>query len=1063
MDKVIKQIHSQDAGFKLSPKKSGETSLNLSNVILNFLVDKPLSRGDEISVSFNLYKEDFLRCLSYIVMHLPLYRSSSQESMKITFSTGMFASLYNPIEEFFGASEIQRYDVNLLYRLDGRIYLNGLKKGTFSLRNYLVENNTTLSFLKDEKGEYSLRMEMGDLENVVLETDVLPLSSIIAQFRPYITAIKSKPFILLAGISGTGKSRIVRQLAYATGGENPDEVKKPYNYEMIQVRPNWHDSTELLGYETRISGETEYVLTDFLRFLAKAWYFEETPFFLCLDEMNLAPVEQYFAEYLSVLETRKLNNGRIISDSLLPPLNNYGKKGNTWVGDIMMNDLFGKDWKINGKSVEKNKEREARLREQFRTEGIALPPNLIVMGTVNMDETTFSFSRKVLDRAMTIEMNKVDFSGGLTKKDCRVAPIASEIILPNAVEAMDVYEANQIICDHVISYLTEINGTLEGTPFKVAYRTRNEFILYVLANLQYEGNDVCYRMIRALDEMTLMKVLSRIEGDKNKLMNLKQTGCVLDDLATQIKQSLEKVYQDFDASDNEKSIYNDWDKESVSLCKLKEMKRNWTILIIALSGADEMEALLKLVHEDFELLVSCNSYDRIYRKAAECMRVEQDSEALLSYYIWDGDKAVLTFRGISIEKGAYVPSVFFENTDYQYWIHFKKQVTEACIDTPLRKVSDGFCFNEDAQVLYGHINYGNDIGRADLKIAYRLREGVRNIFSFGYDVLAIKLDYHSDLKHIIADIEAEYRMLSLDFFRRTHHSFSEKQQGETPDIIWWNLFREVNEEFVRAVKIVVDSPRNRIVCEEVYLRADKLKRLTPKLEMQLVEHRQESGHLYRTEVSTMSVDTFENRFLKYAVRFVMQKFVSLKERIMANYPMDSNGKFIEGLADTEEELKRLVYHPFFRTVGAFKGMNQESLVLKQGTGYSQVYRDWLLLTCSYDLEEGIRSLELKDIATLYEIWCFIEVKNLVQQLLGGEKVVVDNQSRMELNKHFTYSLAKGQKSKVVFSRRTSEGDLVELAEVIYNPREVLGKSSTETSIDHTYSFTVHRNRISCFS
>ena len=325
MDKVIKQIHSQDAGFKLSPKKSGETSLNLSNVILNFLVDKPLSRGDEISVSFNLYKEDFLRCLSYIVMHLPLYRSSSQESMKITFSTGMFASLYNPIEEFFGASEIQRYDVNLLYRLDGRIYLNGLKKGTFSLRNYLVENNTTLSFLKDEKGEYSLRMEMGDLENVVLETDVLPLSSIIAQFRPYITAIKSKPFILLAGISGTGKSRIVRQLAYATGGENPDEVKKPYNYEMIQVRPNWHDSTELLGYETRISGETEYVLTDFLRFLAKAWYFEETPFFLCLDEMNLAPVEQYFAEYLSVLETRKLNNGRIISDSLLPPLNKIGR------------------------------------------------------------------------------------------------------------------------------------------------------------------------------------------------------------------------------------------------------------------------------------------------------------------------------------------------------------------------------------------------------------------------------------------------------------------------------------------------------------------------------------------------------------------------------------------------------------------------------------------------------------------------------------------------------------------------------------------------------------------
>lgn len=398
----------------------------------------------------------------------------------------------------------------------------------------------------------------------------------LTKYRIFISAIKSKPFILLAGISGTGKSRIVRQLAYATGGENPDKVQKPYNYEIIQVRPNWHDSTELLGYETRISGETEYIVTDFLRFLAKAWYFEDVPFFLCLDEMNLAPVEQYFAEYLSVLETRKLRNGKIVSDALLPPLNGYGKKrsgSGSWVGDTILDDLFGKDWKVDNRSVEKDKEKEARLRERFRTEGIMLPPNLIVMGTVNMDETTFSFSRKVLDRAMTIEMNDVNFSKGVTKDECCLAPIAAEIILPDAVEAMDVYEANRSICDIVIAYLNEINTVLESSPFKVAYRTRNEFILYVLANLQYEGEDVCYKLIRALDEMTLMKVLSRIEGDKNKLMNLKQTGCLLDDLIARIKVLLEKVYQDFDAPEGEKSMYANWEEDAVSLCKLKEMKR----------------------------------------------------------------------------------------------------------------------------------------------------------------------------------------------------------------------------------------------------------------------------------------------------------------------------------------------------------------------------------------------------------------------------------------------------------------------------------------------------------
>ena len=138
---------------------------------------------------------------------------------------------------------------------------------------------------------------------------------------------------------------------------------------------------------------------------------------------------------------------------------------------------------------------------------------------------------------------------------------------------------------------------------------------------------------------------------------------------------------------------------------------------------------------------------------------------------------------------------------------------------------------------------------------------------------------------------------------------------------------------------MVDSPRNRIVCEEVYLRADKLKRLTPKLEMQLVEHRQESGHLYRTEVSTMSVDTFENRLFEICRSFC--------DAEVCLFEGTDNGKLSDGLqwevyrrlGRYGRGMKRLVYHPFFRTVGAFKGMNQESLVLKQGTGYSQVYRD----------------------------------------------------------------------------------------------------------------------------
>ena len=140
-----------------------------------------------------------------------------------------------------------------------------------------------------------------------------------SSYRPYITAIKSKPFLLLAGISGTGKSRIVRELARACWEEGSEEFKalKPRNFEMVQVKPNWHDSSELIGYVSRIDG-VRYVVGPFLRFMVKAIRDPNTPYFLCLDEMNLAPVEQYFAEYLSVVESRKRqDDGSITTDPII--------------------------------------------------------------------------------------------------------------------------------------------------------------------------------------------------------------------------------------------------------------------------------------------------------------------------------------------------------------------------------------------------------------------------------------------------------------------------------------------------------------------------------------------------------------------------------------------------------------------------------------------------------------------------------------------------------------------------------------------------------------------------
>ena len=320
------------------------------------------------------------------------------------------------------------------------------------------------------------------------------------KYIQYISAIKTMPFVLLAGISGTGKSRIVRQLARACDNldENPWKVQKPKNFEMIQVKPNWHDSSELLGYVSRIDGE-KYVVGDFLKFIVRAWENLDTPHFLCLDEMNLAPVEQYFAEYLSVIESRRLNEEtrEIETDPIVK------KEEMQWYQNLV-NALLSKS------------EKKEALIKQFMEKGIAIPQNLIVMGTVNMDETTFSFSRKVLDRAMTIEMNEVKLDGGLTEEDLKKEQftISAEDIIPQVVEGKDVYGGNKDLCDRVITYLQNVNEVLEGTPFKIAYRTRNEFLIYAV-----NRGEKNYEL--AIDEMTSMKILSRIEGDAAKLLNVK--------------------------------------------------------------------------------------------------------------------------------------------------------------------------------------------------------------------------------------------------------------------------------------------------------------------------------------------------------------------------------------------------------------------------------------------------------------------------------------------------------------------------------------------------------------
>lgn len=401
-------------------------------------------------------------------------------------------------------------------------------------KNTFIAINGEESDLKKRKSMMSISLDLVSrrlptTDNASIKSKSLSIKYLGNRVADYLTALRTKPFMLLAGISGTGKSRIVRKLAQATvteelqrangytGGDFANDrwaLHSPANFELIQVKPNWHNSMDVIGYLSNIPSP-HYVFTPFIEFIVKAWQHPEVPFFLCLDEMNLAPVEEYFAEFLSAIESRSFEGREYMTDPIIKPFNSFGED----VAKTMVNTLFPNFTAGDTESA------ITKVIKHFRTRGLTLPRNLIVIGTVNMDETTFSFSRKVLDRAMSVEMNEVNYDSFLTDTtddDLKAIVKAFEenddadlnaLLVDRHIEAREIIDDLGDDARFTIDYLKRINALLEGTPFKLGYRAANEALIYLQASQKFGQTD----RISALDNFTLMKVLSRVEGDETKL------------------------------------------------------------------------------------------------------------------------------------------------------------------------------------------------------------------------------------------------------------------------------------------------------------------------------------------------------------------------------------------------------------------------------------------------------------------------------------------------------------------------------------------------------------------
>lgn len=371
---------------------------------------------------------------------------------------------------------------------------------------------------------------------------------------------------------------------------------------------------------------------------------------------------------------------------------------------------------------------------------------------------------------------------------------------------------------------------------------------------------------------------------------------------------------------------------------------------------------------------------------------------------------------------------FFENTDYPVRIIPIVDVNSAKDISLLRLVigkEENLNVAAEDDIIFGTINFRNQVGRTDIKVIYSIK-GEQKSLAFSTEVLSYKMDYRYDMRQVIADIEEEFSMLSYSLLKETYLTFKQSN-NESTNLIWWQIFRDCYNKIVDSIDFIINRPKRRLKSDVRYERAERMAFISPELENEYAEFQKIPSHLYRIEEMFLSKDTVENRFLKYAILNTLARFKQVQRNILSILN-SGNLDLKNQLQKMSSELDRLAYHPFFRGIGDFKGFSQDSLVMKQAHGYKEVYECWILLQCGYDLQEGIMQLEVKDISELYEIWCFIKIKNIVNHILRNKATqrVSGNQTEGD----FIKNLIQGKASDVSFCDNNNAE--VVLASVMYN-------------------------------
>lgn len=465
--------------------------------------------------------------------------------------------------------------------------------------------------------------------------------------------------------------------------------------------------------------------------------------------------------------------------------------------------------------------------------------------------------------------------------------------------------------------------------------------------------------------------------------------------------------------------------------------------------------------DDYKLIVSTGSIDYAWARFARRVKDSAQSycdyrsskEGKLSLYIPYGEHIGMTMLNPDVKRTEWVNKhpVFFETCEYQFAVELKNIYDTSHermlprVRHQIKSIGDAFKFYKNGShsgILVGSIDFLNSPGKFDFVFEYRDKEGTLVKQSMEMYVASPKLDTKKDLQEISTLINEEYENYVFDYLTLTFSSFSLKKAERNNSIIWLSIFKNVVDSYFKNVKFIMSRPNNKPVRKTYTARPAKIRRWSQQEAERFADRRYDAeNYYYLYEVTENTTNTKENRFVKYSLRVLDKKFNEVFNEVSGLYKdMDESER--NNLYEYKMMFKRMRSNVFFKKVGEFEGFRQESSILQQRTGYSQIYKSWLMLKNSLDLVEGKTDIGMKKIWELYEIWCFLIMKRLIAKVLcidlSDKERVIENKNEM-----LDTLLNSGMTHEVVF--KADNGDFVKLEyQHTYNRRSKDEMKTTTT-------------------